>query len=203
MSMLKDSSELKEALDLFRDFLDDDAPVVSRRATTGLGGLLDPPGEQPVQHRSGPTETRSAGVVVQSPPLKTPPKPLAPVEGEFRGDRLENSLIAMCQRGGFHGAVVADDSGLPLAVFNSPVEKEKIAAFTAVLGDAMAKAGRFLHEHGAEYISMDINYKDKVVVRSFDVLDQTIYLMVLCPQEMDERAEVELSLQQVASILAG
>jgi len=82
------------------------------------------------------------------------------------------------------------------------VEKEEIAAFTAVLGDALGKAGRFLHEDGADYISMDINYQDKVVVRSFEVLKQTMYLMVLCPQVMDERAEVELSLQQIVSILS-
>ncbi len=200
MSILKDSSELKEAFDLFRDFVEEGAPV-RYRSMGGADSLQSVDGVVP----------ETAPRVVTAPVVQTqkvvgatpmPVQPLEEVEGEFRGDRLENALIAMCRRGGFKGAVVADDSGLPLAVHNSPVETEEIAAFTAILGDALGKAGRFLHEHGADYISMDINYEEKVVVRSFDVLSLKMYLMVLCPQTMDERAEVELSLQQIASILS-
>lgn len=200
MSMLKDSSELREALDLFRDFLDQGAPVVSRRTSVGLDRILpDQEGGHPAGPKLSASEVVTAPVLVTAAP--THREPLAPVEGEFREERLENSLIAMCRRGGFDGAVLADDSGLPLAVHNSPVGNEQIAAFTAILGDALSKAGRYLQEHGADYISMDVNYEDKVVVRSFDALRQKMYLMVLCKQEMDERAEVEMSLQQISSIL--
>ena len=123
------------------------------------------------------------------------------IEGEFRGDRLENLLFSMCRRGGFSGAAVSDDTGLPLAVYNSPVDNDRIAAFTSILGDAMAKAGDFLEQHGAEYISMDINYEDKAVVRRFVYAETEMYLMVLCAQSMDERAEVEMSIEHIVSIL--
>lgn len=198
--MLKDSSELREALDLFRDFLNESAPAVSRRTSAGLGQILsDKEGRQAAGPELSASDVVTAPVLVTAAP--TPQEPPAPVEGEFREERLENSLIAMCSRGGFEGAVLADDSGLPVAVHNSPVGNEQIAAFTAILGDALSKAGRYLQQHGADYISMDINYEDKVVVRSFDALGQKMYLMVLCKQEMDERAEVEMSLQQMISIL--
>lgn len=200
MSILKDSSELKEAFDLFRDFVEEGAPVKYR----SMGGDDTLQSVDGVVPEAAP-RVAAAPVLQKQKTVGATPMPVLPldeVEGEFRGDRLENALIAMCRRGGFKGAVVADDSGLPLAVHNSPVEKEEIAAFTAILGDALAKAGRFLHEHGADYISMDINYEEKIVVRPFDALSLKMYLMVLCPQEMDERAEVELSLQQIASILS-
>jgi len=207
MSMLKDSSELQEALGLFRALLDDQGPVF-------VGGPSEPPGGN---LRAGAEFVCSVAPLSPgadpfpaqiSSPDKAVSKPVAlssaefePVEGEFRGDRLENVLIAMCRRGGFSGAVLSDSSGLPMAVFNSPVEIESVAAFTSVLGDALDKAGRYLQQHGADYISMDVNYEDKVVVRRFAIAEMNLYLMVLCPQSVDERSEVELSIQQLVSVL--
>lgn len=202
MSRLTDSSELQEALSLFQDLLGQQGPAaelagpvgrnlevraIATGAFVGLAALTDEPG--------GLTRPQ---VAVQAP-VAAPI--MEEVDGEFRGDRLENVLVAMCRRGGFSGAVVSDDTGLPLAVFNSPVDNDRIAAFTSVLGGALAKAGQFLEQHGAEYISMDINYEDKVVVRRFFFGDLEMYLMVLCAQSMDERAEVEMSIQQIVSIL--
>lgn len=119
-----------------------------------------------------------------------------------RGDRIENALEVLCRRGGFKGAVIADTGGLPLAVYNSPVGANALAAFTSVLGSALEKAGHLLEQHGADNISMDINYADKVVLRRFSVEGFQYYLMIICPQNIDERSEIELSLEQMIAILS-
>jgi hypothetical protein len=192
MSRLTDSSELQEALSLFQNLFEEQRPVGE-----SLGQIGRNPGKGIETDPAADVTPFKA--VIQAP---APPVPVAgEIEGEFRGDRLENVLYAMCRRGGFSGAVVSDSTGLPLAVFNSPVDNERIAAFTSILGDTMAKAGDFLEAYGAEYISMDINYEDKVVVRRFFYTEMEMYLMVLCAQSMDERAEVEMSIEQIVSIL--
>jgi len=217
MTRLTDSSELQEALDLFRDILDQQDPLIGGRPQQSVpnGGTPDSPVD--------PVGVPSQGGDIDDPFSLTESAPVPGVavdiqrtletsgtavdgavdviEGEFRGDRLENLLIAMCRRGGFSGAVVSDGTGLPLAVHNSPVDSDRIAAFTSILGDALAKAGLFLEQHGAEYISMDINLVDKVVVRRFSYDGMEMYLLVLCSQAMDERAEVEMSIEQIVSIL--
>lgn len=192
MSRLTDSSELQEAIGLFQDLLENQGSVgapagsVGRNLETGVmtGPAIGAP---------------SAGTVTQA--LPSPPPRVDEIEGEFRGDRLENVLFAMCRRGGFSGAVVSDSTGLPLAAYNSPVDSERIAAFASVLGHAMGKAEEFLEQRGAEYISMDINYEDKIVVRRFGLGKIEMFLLVLCSQAMDERAEVEMSIEQIVSVL--
>jgi hypothetical protein len=119
----------------------------------------------------------------------------------FRGDQLENILYGMCKRGGFSSAMVADRQGLTLGVYNSPVEMEILAAFTTVLGEAISKAGRFLDQHEANNISLDINYADKTVVRQFNLAEDPYYILIICPQNVDERNEVELSLKQIVTLL--
>lgn len=137
-----------------------------------------------------------------------PAPPPAPERGldqmpqlSFRGDRLEYILASLCRRGGFIGAVVADGKGLPLADFNSPVGGGTLAAFTSVLGNALERAGDLLGEHGANALAMDINYTDKVVLRSFDLEGKPYLLLVICSQALDERAEVELSIEQITAVL--
>lgn len=203
MGMLTDSFEIQEALSLFRDLVDphdlgspEPGTIARNQPGRDTGQSSSPessrfdvfPLEPATQHATVPDLGIGAPV-------------LDGIEGEFRGDRLENVLIAMCRRGGFTGAVITDDSGLPLAAHNSPVETDRIAAFTSILGGALSKAGRFLEQHGAEYLSMDINYEDKVVVRRFFFEQREMYLLVLCSQEMDERAEIETTIQQIESVL--
>ena len=117
------------------------------------------------------------------------------------GDQLADVLSVMCQRAGFQGAAVADEQGLTLAMYNSPVEGDVLAALTTVLGDAMGKAGRFLDQYDVNTISMGMNYRDKGVLRKFAVGDNSFFVLVFCGQELDERSEVELSIEQVTAIL--
>lgn len=134
-----------------------------------------------------------------------PPTQIVPemnkVVSPTRGDRLDETLMSMCNRGKFHGAVLADDSGLPLAVYNSPVDDNVIAAFTSVLGKSLDRTAQLLRQPSANNISMDINYLDKLVLRKFQSNEETYYLMIISPQHVDERAEVELTLTHILSIL--
>lgn len=119
----------------------------------------------------------------------------------YRGDLLEDALVSMCNRGEFSGSVLADNNGLPLAIYNSPVDEDVLAAFTSVLGKSLTETGRLLNQPNANNISMDINYIDKVVLRKFHVKDKPYFLMIISPQQVDERAELELSINLVSNIL--
>ncbi|MCK5003746.1 MAG: hypothetical protein KAS21_01585 [Candidatus Aminicenantes bacterium] len=114
---------------------------------------------------------------------------------------LERSLSGMCKRGGFHGAVIADLDGLPVAVFNSPVNEDILAAYTTILGESLEKAASFLNQPDANNISIDINILDKIVLRKFTPDKTSYYLMVISPQNIDGRAEVELVINQISQIL--
>lgn len=194
MSILLDSSELREAARLIGALLRPQSvpppPVPPAPIVPPLPSLAVPLATVPAPQPEAPP---SAVVpVVPAPPPQT---------FRFRGEQLEHALATMCRRGDLAGAVVADRRGFALAVHNSPVDDDAIAAFTTVLGDALEKAATLLGEHGAENISMDINYTDKVVLRRFSVDGLPYFIMVICPQHVDERSEVEISIDQITTIL--
>ena len=121
---------------------------------------------------------------------------------ESKGGRIEEILETMCLRGRFHGAVVADRGGLAVAEYNCPVETDAVAACSSILGSAMERAGILLEQQDANHISLDINYVDKVVLRQFVMEGLVYYLMIICPQEVDERSELELSIDRVIGVLS-
>jgi len=174
MSTLWDSSEIKEAAALLNDLL----------------GLPSKPPKLPKSKLRKKDARKEAGVGKEGAGGIV-----------YRADRLEEALVSMCSRGEFSGSVLADDSGLPLAVYNSPVEDGILAAFTSVLGKSLAETGRLLDQPNANNISMDINYMDKIVLRKFFVDENPFFLMIISPQHVDERAEVELSVNQISAIL--
>jgi predicted regulator of Ras-like GTPase activity (Roadblock/LC7/MglB family) len=120
---------------------------------------------------------------------------------KHRGDRLEKELVSLCNRGEFSGAVLADINGLPLAVHNSPVGDDILAASTSVLAESLEKTNRLLDQPNVNNISIDINYMDKIVLRKFFIDREPYFLMIISPQHVDERAEVELSITHITSIL--
>ena len=202
MNMLKDSSEIREAVTLLGDLIDQAAVVTPYRHV--LPASTIPPKHADVQKTRVPQYDQPQYDQIDSErPAYVTPDTMSD-EPLYRGDLLENTVVAMCKRGGFNGAVVADSDGLSLAIFNSPVDEDALAAFTVVLGDALEKAGKVLNQQEANYISMDINYTDKVVLRRFLLDDESpFYMMVICRQEVDERDEVELSIDQIRTILKG
>lgn len=119
----------------------------------------------------------------------------------YRGDMLEEALVSICRRGDFTGAILADNNGLPLAIYNIPMEVDALAAFTSILGRSLEEAGRLFEQPDANNISIDINYIDKVVLRKFLVNDETFFLLIISPQEVDPRAELELSINHISAIL--
>jgi len=117
-------------------------------------------------------------------------------------DPLEQALERMCRRGGFQGSVLADNSGLLFSHFITARWKGDImAAFTSIMGESMAQAATLLRQPNANNISMDINYLDKIILRKFSIEDVSYFLLIISPQQVDERAEVELSITQVSDIL--
>lgn len=122
-------------------------------------------------------------------------------EPKNKKNPLENVLIEMCRRGGFHGAVIADINGLPLAVYNSPVNGDILAAYTSVLGESLEKASEFINMSDANNISMDINVLDKIVLRRFYLSRISYYLMIIAPQTIDERSEIEILLTKIPQVL--
>lgn len=108
----------------------------------------------------------------------------------------------MCKRGGFSGAVLADRAGLPVADYNPPLDGDALAAYSSVLGGALEQAGRLLGKRDANNLSLDINYVEKIVARRFFAGDQDFCLLVVCPQATDERSELELSIDQILTVLA-
>ncbi|GBC61117.1 hypothetical protein DENIS_2077 [Desulfonema ishimotonii] len=191
MKMLKDSSEIREAASLFDELIAQSAVIPSPS-----------PGTRRAGRRRGAPSRRSAPAREKVAHLRSPRMESGGPQRQYRGDRLEDALYAMCKRGGFMGALLVDSDGLPLAIYNRPVADETLAAaFTMILGDALGRAGKLLSGIDPNNISIDINYTDKAVIRRFSINNLPYFLMTVCPQNVDERAEVELSIDQVTSIL--
>jgi hypothetical protein len=127
--------------------------------------------------------------------------PPAPARPGPRSEELDRILSLACRRGGFKGAVLADDQGLPLAVHRGPVATEVLAAFTSVLGEALSRAGALLNQREASYISMDADYRDKLVLKRFPVGRHQFNLMLIAPQGADERSDLELAIGQIRAVM--
>jgi predicted regulator of Ras-like GTPase activity (Roadblock/LC7/MglB family) len=136
------------------------------------------------------------------PPRPPPPRPVPVEAAHFRGDRLTSALEGMCLRAGFEGAVMADQDGLALAAYNSPMDADRLAAFTSVLARALEGAGSMLDQRDANNLSLDINYSSKVVLKRFEARGRRTFLLVVCGQDVDERSEVEATVEQLSSLLA-
>ncbi len=203
--MLKESSELREVFSLFHDLIEAQDPHGSMRPSPsqtipGLLGDLAPDDSAQAPFPTRPTSTgtmSAAGFPAEDQPFPTAAP--EPVEGEYRGERLENILSGMCQRGGFEGAVLSDAAGLPIAAYHSPAEVERVAAFTSILAEALGQAERFLGQQGSGHLSMDVGYADKLVIHRIHTEAMDLFLTILCRQEIDERGEIELSAGRLIS----
>ena len=184
MTLILDSSEIREAI------------ALASELTSALN--LSVPA---VEEKARPVIPPVAAAKMVQEPLPAPVEEIDPTGLEYRGDQLEQVIKNMCRRSHFSGAVVADDTGLPFAVVNPPVSMEAVSAFTAVLGGALERAGSLLGHHGAEYLSIDINYEEKIILRRFLINEAPYFLLAICPQEVDERSEIEISIDQIVSIL--
>ncbi len=120
-----------------------------------------------------------------------------------QSDLLGNILAKMCKGRRFSGAVVTDEMGLPLAHYKCSADIDALAAFTSVLGDSLQKAGSILDLPNANFISLVINDDEKLLMCKFEMLENSYYLLTVCPREPfnpDERQIKEMVAQIVAEL---
>ncbi|MCC6528048.1 MAG: hypothetical protein IT373_35705 [Polyangiaceae bacterium] len=123
--------------------------------------------------------------------------------GRGRGARLEQALASLCTRGGFKHAVVVDQQGLLLAAHNVRVESGAAAAFTTMAAECLERTQRLLEAPAANRLSVDLDLVDRAVTHRFVVDDLPYYLTVACGQDVEERGDVELSIEQLAALIRG
>lgn len=186
MTTLKDSSEIHEAARLFHE--------LSKPVSQGPLLMLTPDEEEEVEGlRIASVWLRVTSVIDVDEGAKAPELP--------KGTKIEDSLVAICERGGFFGAVVAEMSELPVAVFRSHPGHQAVAAFLNAYSQMLPEAMSILRAARTFGYSLAINERDKAVVRRFDVNDIPHYLMVFCPKMTDERVEIESSISHIISII--
>jgi len=184
MTLILDSSEIHEAVALASELT----------ATLNLSTLIH---EKKVGGDKTPivaTKTIHKHIAAQN-------NEIDPSKLEYRDDQLEQVIKNMCQRSHFKGAIVIDDTGLPFAAVNPPVSIEALSALAVILGASLERADSLLNLQGAEYLSIDINYEEKIILRRFLINDAPYFILAVCPQEIDERSEIEISIDQIVSIL--
>jgi predicted regulator of Ras-like GTPase activity (Roadblock/LC7/MglB family) len=115
--------------------------------------------------------------------------------------RLEKILETMCEQGSFHGALIADDNGFPIASFKTPKEAEALAAFTPFLGQVIDKTVQLFERKGADSLSIDIDAKERVVLRRFNVREFTFFLLVICSRRTTELGEIDLPIDLIKTFL--
>jgi hypothetical protein len=119
----------------------------------------------------------------------------------FKSDKLDNILSHMCKSGNLSSAILADAKGLAIAAYNNPVKSEIMAAFTGVLGDSFKKAEELLSEKNGDNISMDINRTNRLTLKKFKTISTEYYLLVICPQDTDEKKILETAVARLSEIL--
>ncbi len=207
MSNLKNSSELLESATLLEQLLGD--PAKAQTENIDLISLVS--SDTAVREIPEPLYTQVPTLEAVAPPPNSPlvdvSYPRMETRGrhdirEFRDNKLEDILGDMCRQGGMIGSLLADINGLPIASYRSPVDNEVFAAFASVLGETMDKAGYFLDQHDANYISVDINYADKAVVKKFIIDDAIFYLIIITPKHINERGQVEYTIEKLKNVLS-
>jgi len=138
-----------------------------------------------------------------SVPASVPPDDPSAAPARTRQDRLDAVLGAACSRGGFTGAALADASGLLLSLAKSPVAPARLEGLTAVLSETLERVARLWEGPRPDNLSLDVDYSDKLVFRTFQVDSRAYCLMVFCAQEVDERSELELAVGAVTQVIRG
>lgn len=204
MNNLKNSSELREAARLINDLLismpeslpyevfHDVCPPDYHNQAIDDSALFAEPSAHPPALAAPPSQASVPAYPSETTDLG---------DSEFVGDRLEKLLSNLCRQSGFRSAVVADDQGLPIGGFNTPIMVDQLAAFSSVLGTVIDKVPYFFDQTDANNISVDISYMDKAVVRKFMIRETPFFLLIICSQDIDERAYIELFSDQITSLL--
>lgn len=144
------------------------------------------------------SEVREAAELLGAILEQTPPRGS---DQAARGVRLARILREMCARAGFAGAAITDARGLPLATHALPFPMEAAGALTAILGDVLTRVADMTSHADASSVAIELGYFDKLVVRRFAERDAIYFLLVVCPARTEERAEIELSIDEISSLV--
>ncbi len=121
----------------------------------------------------------------------------------FRNRRAENILAEMCDRANLAGAVIADRTGLPLAVCGLEARTaDIIAAMAPELGKTIEKATVYMDQPNANDISIDLGSGERIVLRAFAIDGVPFYLVGLCPRTADPAGEMLLAATRLTEELA-
>ncbi len=121
----------------------------------------------------------------------------------FRNRRTEDILASMCDQANLIGAVIADRTGLPLAIHNlKGGSADTIAAMAPELGKTLEKAAVYMDQPKANNISIDLDSGDRLVLRTFSIDTTRFFLVGLCPQTIDPAGEMVLAATRLTEELA-
>jgi len=199
---LANSSEVREAAALLGRFRDRGRMLSGKKSASSSAFRMT--SSRPASASRNSRMPAHLEVTRPIEPVMTPSTPSRSprVATESRGGRIEEILESMCLQGGFQGAVVADQGGLAVAEYNCPVETDAVVVWSSLFGEAVERAGNLLEQKDANHMTMDVNSVDKVVLRRFLKDEKPYYLLVICSRDVDERSEVELSIDRVIGALS-
>jgi hypothetical protein len=226
MTILKDSSEIREARELLLQIMAEPASGRPDRAALAPQRKPEPALVTAAPTASVASETPAApveAVAVDAPTAPGEPEGIGVVEDwvavtestvdqsqppahqteeSSRGKQLQGILATLCERAGLTGALITDNGGLAVAASSSLSATENLAAFSTVLGDVLHKAGSYLGQDDASDVSLDINATQKVVLRCFTLEERPFYLLVLCAAASDPREAMREAIPEIVAILA-
>jgi hypothetical protein len=159
---------------------------------------------------AAPVEPRPTGSSHQAVLLPKAGEPQSPsaqanapyvlLPGKSLSDRLATVLATLCRRAGFNGALLADGTGLPLAVYRCDPHVK--AACGALLGKALDQTNRILRDAEANNIVLEIENDEKIRVRRFRAGSNSFYLLTQYSHPGADRDEVDLALAQLVPALS-
>lgn len=182
--MLKNSSEIQEAVALFEKLVPSAKPA-----------------PKPSREERGFALKGKVPLRFETPPPRPAPLTREEVDGEYTDDKLGNVLMRMCQRGQFTYGVLIDADGFFLGKYGSQYEDEKISALAALLGSAQEKLRSLLESSSEGVLSFDLNLLDKLVFCPFDLGGTQFFILIVCPQDRDVHEELELTISEIKAVL--
>lgn len=115
---------------------------------------------------------------------------------------LEDILADLCRRGGFSGAMIADDMGLPVAVSHLRQNQDALAALATVMGESLKQADAILDLKEAETLSLWMSKDEKIILRSFTAQESKLYLLVFAPTNAEPASLLNKAVSIITAALA-
>lgn len=115
---------------------------------------------------------------------------------------LEDILADLCRKGGFAGALIADEMGLPLAASNLRQDPDALAAFATVMGESLKQADAILDFKEANTVTIAVADNEKIVLRQFFLLDSRHYLLVVAPLMAEPAALIGQAVAEITTAIA-